>query len=1192
MKYDEQVGGGARSAPPPADEKSATAKKEEAILALWRDEATFEQSLAKDAPKGSFVFYDGPPFATGLPHYGHLLASTIKDAIPRYKTMCGYHVRRVWGWDCHGLPIENMIEKEFGLKNKADIEHFGIERFNTAACQSVLTYDAQWKETIPRLGRFVDMEACYKTMDTPYTESVWWGFKQLHEKGLVYEGHKAMHLCPRCETTLSQNEVSEGYKPLTDISVTVKFALRDEPDTYLLAWTTTPWTLPGNVALAIGPQIEYVKVATRREDGTPEYLIVSKDYLQHLTIEHELVGTMRGHELVGKTYLPPFVHYFTSDIAQAENGWKVYEASFVDTTKGTGIVHIAPAFGEDDMALGITRNLPFIQHVAKDGTIKPEVVELAGLQAKPKDDPQATDVAVIKYLATRNLLFKKEKIVHSYPHCWRCDTPLLNYATSSWFIAVSKLKDRLIAENKKISWVPEHIGEGRFANWLEGARDWAVSRSRFWGAPIPVWKCASCERVEVVGSVEEMRTKALLANNTYFIMRHGEAQNNVQNIVNGAVDAAYRLTERGREQAATTGRALAGKGIGRIVASPLPRAQETAHIVARELGLGVDAVITDERLREIGMGTFEGKTIDEYHAFFSPWKEKFTKAPERGENFNDLRKRVMAALYDLEKKYAGETILIVSHSDPLLMIRTATAGLDDDGAAGVIWSRGYALATGESSLLDFKHLPHNADYIADLHRPYIDTVELQCACGHTMRRIPDVFDCWFESASMPFAQMHYPFENKELFTKNFPADFIAEGVDQTRGWFYNMLVMAVGIFGETSYKHVIVNGIILAEDGQKMSKKLKNYPDVGAILNTYGADALRCYMMSSPVVRADDLHFSEGGVREMHNKLMARLRNVTAFYELYKNAAPAVEEHLPKNILDRWVMARLAEAIIAVSDALDRYELDRAMRPLMEFVDDLSTWYLRRSRERFKGDDSEDTGRAIATLRFVLCEFSKVLAPFAPFLAEETYRAVRRDTDPHSVHLTDWPTPPEGIVALISGASACVLDAQCERVVAEMARVRQIVSLALEARAKAGIKVRQPLAVLMVRDVEAGLAAAPELVALIKDEVNVKEVRFGVPQDTEVALDTELTPALVEEGHVRELIRHIQELRKATGLTPSDRALLTVGADAAGEAIVRNHEATISAAALLSSITLKAAEGGHTVAVGELAFSLAIEKKR
>jgi len=539
-------------------EAKTPAQAEEELLRFWQENKIFEKSLNGKAPKGDYVFYDGPPFATGLPHYGHILASVLKDVVPRYKTMQGYRVPRRWGWDCHGLPLENMIEKELGLDTKKDIEEFGIEKFNKKANDSVSRYASDWKKIIPRVGRFIDMENDYKTLSPEYMESVWWVFKELYDKNLIYDGYKAMHICPRCETTLANFEVNLGYKDITDISVIAQFELTDdsskmigEGKTYILAWTTTPWTLPGNVALAVKPDIDYAKISY----GGKRF-ILAKDRLGFINDEYKVLGTFKGEQLIGRRYKPLFDYYKNIELENKENGWKIYGANFITTEDGTGVVHIAPAFGEDDMNLGKEYSLPFIQHVTTDGKFKSEITDFAGLPVKPKDDPsnpseqahQSTDIEILKFLAHNDKLFDKEKLTHSYPHCWRCDTPLLNYAASSWFVNVEKIKDQIIENNKKINWIPEHLREGRFGKWLDGARDWAISRSRFWGAPLPVWKCDVCKEIKVVGSIDEIKEESENQFTKLILVRHAESEKNIAGVYDATLDT-FGLTKRGVREA-------------------------------------------------------------------------------------------------------------------------------------------------------------------------------------------------------------------------------------------------------------------------------------------------------------------------------------------------------------------------------------------------------------------------------------------------------------------------------------------------------------------------------------------------------------------------------------------------------------------------------------------------------------------
>jgi isoleucyl-tRNA synthetase len=1143
--------------------KSKISETEEIILEYWNKNDIFKKSLNKPSPKGEFVFYDGPPFATGEPHYGHVVPGTVKDIIPRYKTMQGYHVRRRWGWDCHGLPVENLIEKELKLASKKDIVDYGIGKFNAAAQKSVMRYADDWRRIIPRLGRWVDMENDYRTMDATYTESVWWAFSELYRKGLVYEGFKSMNLCPRCETTLSNFEVSQGYKDITDISVYVKFKMVGEDNTFLLAWTTTPWTLPGNVALAINPTIKYVKIEI---DNT--FYILAKERLSVIKNEYKTIAEYDSKDLIGKSYEPVFDYYIKDiKLKNKENGWKVYGAEFVTTDSGTGIVHIAPAFGSDDYDLSIKNNLPFIQHVTTSGMFKSEVKDFAGQQVKPKDTVdekdahQKADVEVIKYIAKNGTLFAKEKIIHSYPHCWRCDTPLLNYATSSWFVRVTSFKDKLVKENKKIKWTPPEVGEGRFGNWLEGARDWAISRSRFWGAPLPVWKDEKTNECYVIGSVEELR-KMSKPKNKYYVCRHGEADNNVNGVVSSLETNPDRLTANGRKQALDASKWLKEKKIDLILVSPFIRTRETAEIISKQLGLNKDQVLVEERLHELNAGIWNGKYFAEYSKHFAN-TDRFVETPEGGENYADIKKRVGELIYDLENKHTGKNILLISHDTPIFLLYAVAKGLDRKQAHTLRGTAEHFINNGEPKALDFHPLPHNAEYELDLHRPFIDDIDLVNEKGNILKRVPEVFDCWFESGSMPFGEAHYPFSKDEFNpkpgpfskilgkTKGYPADFIAEGLDQTRGWFYSMLVLGVGLFGKTPYKNVTVNGLVLAEDGQKMSKSKKNYPDLMLVVNKFGADALRYVLVSSPVVRAQDFLFSERLVDEVVKKHIGRLNNVVSFYEMY--AIPEKGEKVEVkslNPLDIWINNRLSELTMDITNGLEKYEIDKAARPIAEFIDDLSTWYIRRSRDRFKVDSAgevlQDKTFALSTTRNVLIDFAKLIAPFMPFLAEDVYMRLKGPLE--SVHLESWP-----------------LNTKIDKdVLEDMVNARKLTSLAMEARMKAKINVRQPLARLTIK------STFPEsLIEIIKDEVNVKEVVSDGTINEEVVLDINLTPQLKEEGVVREFIRAIQDLRKEKGLTIKDRVVLAIDADKAVVDLINKNKSTIISTTLLSEIIFK-----------------------
>lgn len=1127
-------------------EKSECAKQEEEILKFWRTQKIFEKSLIKPAPGGEFVFYDGPPFATGLPHFGHLLPTSLKDAIPRYQTMRGRRVTRRWGWDCHGLPIENLIEKELGLKSKKDIEEYGLELFNQKARASVLRYATEWQKVIPRMGRWVDMVNDYKTMDSGYTESVWWVFKTLHDKGLVYEGYKSMHLCPRCETTLANFEVNLGYKDITDLSVYMKFELVDKPGTYLLVWTTTPWTLPGNVALAINPKTNYVRIKMGEID---ENYILAKDKIAEVLKDKnfEVVEEFAGERLIGKKYKPLFDYYQGSTLRDAQgrtlsndNGWQIYAADFVITEEGTGVVHIAPAFGEDDMRLGEEKNLPFIQHVTRDGRFEAVVKDFAGLPVKPKDDSSATDVLIIKYLAKKNLLLAKKKITHSYPHCWRCDTPLLNYAANSWFIKVTELKDKLLAANRKVNWLPEHIRDGRFGKWLEGARDWAVSRQRFWGAPLPIWRCEKCKKVKVLGGLEDLKKNVKKSGNKYFVMRHGEAENNVKNILSSRADNPHHLTERGRAMVQDSVLKLKTAGIDLIISSDFLRARETAEIVAQTLGLGPEAVVHDVRLGEMNHGDFNNQPLSVYRDYFKNADDYFTKRLPNGESYLDAKRRMGDALYDLESKYRGRSILIISHESPIWLLFSAAAGVDAPGAQVLRGSTEDFIKNAEVRTLSFVPLPHNRDYELDFHRPYIDQIKLACEClpaaadGNEMTRIEDVFDVWFESGSMPYGQAGYHGQAEKF---PFPADFIAEGLDQTRGWFYSLLVLGVGLLGESPYRNVIVNGLILAEDGQKMSKRLNNYPDLNLTINKYGADALRFYLLSSPAVHADDFNFSEAGLGEMMRRVIIRLRNVLAFYQLYPVDFP-VAGTSPDYFLDSWIWARWNELRAEMTEAFDHYQVDLAVRPIDTFIDDLSTWYLRRSRDRLRSLDVQTSAASRANLRAVLGATARLIAPVTPFLAEEIWQARRAPTDPESVHLADWPRE-----MLITEKNSQSFSPQS--LIENMRRAREIVSRALEKRSQGGIKVRQPLARLKIKKSFAANLPA-DFLELIKEEVNVVEAEIADELTEEIWLDTTITPELKLAERRRELVRLINDERKKVGLSVGESATLLVVAGPAG----------------------------------------------
>ncbi len=1150
--------------------KSEVALREEAMLTFWREHNIFNKTLetpAGAAPVGDFVFYDGPPFATGLPHYGHILAGTIKDAIPRFWTMNGYHVARKWGWDCHGLPLENLIEKELGLGTKRDIEEYGVKNFNEKARGAVMRYADDWRQIIPRMGRFVDMTDDYKTMDSTYTESVWWVFKSLADKGLVYEGFKSMHLCPRCGTTLSNFEVNQGYKDIKDIAVTVKLQLLDDAgnvtDTSLLIWTTTPWTLPGNMAAAVHNDIDYVKVKVESE-----YFVLAKGRLAQLgDITYEVVEECKGSALVGKKYQPPFDYIQKQNGEGSDKAWTIYHADYVELgEEGTGAVHIAPAYGDDDMKLAQEHAVPIIHHVDEAGRFKEFVTDFAGRLVKPKDDDKAevdhkdTDIEILRTLQTTGKIFKKETISHSYPHCWRCDTPLLNYATTSWFVKVPEMKDELIAANNNVKWVPEHVGTNRFGKWLEGARDWAISRQRYWGAPLPIWRNPETKDVKIFGSLKELQEYVPKTNNHYFIVRHAEAGSNIDGTINALLGRENKLTELGRQQCATIATNVKDYGITTIVHSGLERGRETAMSVAAALGLPATAVVEDARVIEYQVGAdWEGKTWTEFNSQFSSEAEKFNKHVPGAETRRALINRTGEFLYDFEKTHTNENVLIVGHGSSLFGLQCVAEGADLKRTVA-LKEAGY-LKNGEVRVLPFTPMPHNDNFELDYHRPYIDEIEL-FEGEVKLERIPDVFDCWFESGSMPYAQHHFMGENAAEFEKScFPANFIAEGLDQTRGWFYSLIVLGTALFGKSPFENVVVNGTVLAEDGRKMSKSLQNYPDPMEVAHTAGADAMRFYLLSSPVARGEDFNFTEKEVLELQRKNIGRLHNVLAMYEMFSNdTAPRADS---QNVLDRWVLTRLQELVNDTTAGYKSYELDKATRPIADFIDDLSVWYLRRSRDRVKGEDERDKALALATLRHTLHTLALVMAPVMPFYAEYLWQAVKEESDAESVHLGKWPE---------------VKEVHAELAIA-MTATREVVTQALEARTKSNIKVRQPVASVT------GPALSEDMQQIVLDELNAKEYIVGEI----VSIDTTLTTELIAEGNVRELMRAVQGKRKAEGLAPQDTITLTVSASDTGRAALEVYRDMLTKTVGASELVFADIDG-EVVATDTEQFVFTIKK--
>lgn len=847
------------------------AEREEKILNFWKQKKIFEESVQRREPGKRFAFYDGPPFATGLPHYGHLLAGTIKDVIPRYKTMKGYSVPRRFGWDCHGLPVEQEIEKSFELSGAKSIENFGIANFNEECRKIVLRYTEEWKSIVTRMGRWVDFGQTYRTMDLTFMESVWWVFKQLFEKGLVYEGYKVMPFSAKLGTPLSNFEASENYQEIDDPSLTVAFQLESEPETSILVWTTTPWTLVSNLAIMAGPDISYVKIL---EAKTGHKLVMAENRLTAYfknSEEYKILNHYKGRDLEGWTYLPLFAYF--SDRKQ-KGAFRIILEESVSLEEGTGFVHAAPAFGEVDFYACQRAKIELVNPVDNNGRYTAEIPEYLGYFVKDADKD------IIKRLKQAGHVFHQGVLRHRYPFCWRSDTPLIYRAVSTWFVAVEKIKDKMLAANAKIHWTPGHIKEGRFGKWLEGARDWSISRNRYWGTPIPLWRAEDGE-LHAIGSIRE--------------------------------------------------------------------------------------------LEEL---------------------------------------------------------------------------------------------TGQK--------------IKDIHRHYIDGLTFE-KNGKQFKRIPEVFDCWFESGSMPYAQNHYPFENQKIFEENFPADFIAEGVDQTRGWFYTLTVLAAALFNKPAFKNVVVNGIVLAADGTKMSKRLKNYPDPMEVVHRHGADAIRLYMMHSPAVKADDLCFQESGVELVLRQALIPLWNAYNFFLTYANIynwRPTTPLEKPIALIDRWIVSVMNKLIHEVEEGMDAYDLSQAVEPFVGFIDQLTNWYIRRSRRRFWSDvESNDRHEAFATLYYVLTTLVKVAAPFVPFISESIYRNLRTHDAPESVHLCDYPAYYEDF-----------RDHQLEE---GMAALQTVASLGHALRKEHKMRVRQPLPLAEIAcESKAHLLFLENQKHLIEEELNVKKVIF------------------------------------------------------------------------------------------------------
>jgi isoleucyl-tRNA synthetase len=1110
-------------------------EKEQKILLFWKNNKIFEKSMELRKNAKRFVFFEGPPTANGRPGIHHFLGRAFKDLFCRYKTMRGFYVIRKAGWDTHGLPVELEVEKELKFKSKKDIEKFGIAQFNKKAKESVWKYQTEWEEMTKRMGFWLDTDNPYVTYDNKYIESLWAIIKKIWDKGLLYLAHRVVPFCTRCGTSLSSHEVAQGYRTTTDKSVIVKFEIQNSKSKinskfkiknsklFILAWTTTPWTLPGNVALAVGNDIDYSIVEQNKENYIVAKILIEKvfgtDYSKFKIQNLKL----KGKDLVGLSYKP----LFNVKELQSRNSYKIYDADFVSTEDGTGVVHTAVMYGEDDYNLGTKIGLPKFHTVDEHGKFTDSVKEFKGMYVK---DSQTEDLIIDK-LKDNNNLFKTEYYEHEYPFCWRCGTPLLYYAKESWFIKISSLRDKLVKNNDKVNWIPKHIKEGRFGQWLRECKDWAFSRERYWGTPLPIWQSQIVENQKpltnkktnsksqssnsqnrkflVIGSFNDFDKYRYGKANIYWMMRHGEAESNVKKIIDPG-SHNFHLTNVGRKQVEQSAALLKRKKIDFIITSPVTRTRETAEIVGKILGIKVK---TDERLREIQLGpTLSGCHDFKYHEMYPSYKLKFEQRPVDGESLTDLRARQWSLIKELEKKYEGKNILLVSHEYPIWLFMAVANGWNQEETIIEKEKRGsdfVKFAKPEPVIV--RNLPRDENGYVDVHRPYIDDIVLaHPKTAEKMVRIPDLCDVWFDSGAMPFAQWHWPFENKKIFKNQFPADFIVEAIDQTRGWFYTLLAVSTLLDKGTPYKNVMSLSHVLDEKGQKMSKSKGNVVSPFEVMDKFGADSVRWYFytINSP---GDYKLFSMKDVEAKLKGFIFTLQNCVRFYELY---ATATEKSLfnydtkLKTALDNWILSKLNGLISEVTEKLDDYDPTTAARAIEKFVvDDFSNWWLRRSRKRKE---------ALDLLRFILLQLAKILAPFIPFMAEDIKSRINRfhTTGHESVHLDDWPE-----------ANKKLIDKKLEE---EMDNVRDIITSGLALRKENQIKVRQPLAKIILGGSDINIKSQ-QLFDLIKEELNVKQVVYDKNQKEKIVLDTQLSQSLIYEGYARELIRQMQDMRKEAG---------------------------------------------------------------
>lgn len=1074
-----------------------SADKERKILEVWEQKNIFQKTLDLRRNKKRFVFFEGPPTANGLPHIGHFLTRVYKDLYGRYKTMQGFFVLRKAGWDTHGLPVEIEVEKELGFKNKKDIDAYGIDKFNKKARESVWRYKNEWEQMTKKMGFWVDMTDPYITYQNKYIESVWTIIKKIWDKNLLYLAHRVVPFCTRCGTPLSSHEVAQGYKKVKENSVYLKFKLKANDkfpeNTFVLAWTTTPWTLPGNVALAVGKDIDYAVAELNGENYILADDLVKKVFSTDSAFRIQ-DSRLKGSDLVGLEYEP----LFEVEKLKSDKSYKIYDADFVSTQDGTGVVHTAVMYGEDDYDLGTKIGLPKFHTVDEQGKFIGINPDLDGSYVKSKK----TEELIIQKLESRNLVFKTEEYEHDYPFCWRCDTPLLYYAKESWFIKMSAVNKELLANNQKVDWFPGHIKDGRFGQWLKEGKDWAFSRERYWGTPLPIWRCADCDEKITAGSLDDLEKNRYRTKNEFFILRHGHSEKNgdgeIPPLVSSRLESdKYHLVQKGIEQIKKVAKqlkkmGLPGQGgIDVIISSPFIRTRETATIIANELGIEFKL---DSLIGEIDHGSAcEGKS--EHVCEISHQEQEWETRTADGEDWKTVRRRMSQFLRDLDEKYEGKKILIISHGDPIWLLETFTMGLTKEDT---IPTRNELFPhEGELKKVELKNWPYDDDGELDMHRPYVDRIILKCPkCTGKMLKVPDLIDVWFDSGAMPYAQWHWPFENEKTFKDQYPADFIVEAIDQTRGWFYTLLAIATLLDKGAPYKNVMVLGHTLDEKGAKMSKSKGNFVPVMELMAKYGADVLRWYFLSS-VSAGESKSVIPREIEDKQKGFFGTLQNCLRFYELYSDKNSGLKPQV-SNELDEWIMSRLHNLIAEVSDGLDGYDVTRSGRAIEKFVaEDLSNWWLRRSRKRKE---------AIGLLGYLLMEVAKLIAPFIPFTAEEIHQRLRGEKE--SIHLYDWPK-----------ANKKTVNAELEK---QMENIRNIVAAGLAIRKEKQMKVRQPLraALLNTGEFSGGLEQ------LLKEELNVKNIVYDNSQKETVILDLQLDDALRHEGYARELIRQIQDMRK------------------------------------------------------------------